>query len=196
MIRRNTWIVLGIFAILLAGAWLYQRSQNGEVAQATPTAGVSLLFEPGERTITALRISNNEGTSVAMTLDPAGVWELAEPGGEPADENRVQSAVSQAGQLRILAPVESAIDRGTIGLDPAQYTVEVTYSDGVEAKAYFGDETPTASGYYAYLQDNQRLQVVNKFSVDSLLALLTDPPIAVPTSLPTLENEIPPTENP
>lgn len=196
MIRRNTWIVLGIFAILLAGAWLYQRSQSGADADATPTAGVSLLIEPGGRTISALQISNKEGTSVSMILDPAGVWELVEPGGEPADENRIQSAVSQAGQLRILAPVQSEIDLGTIGLDPAQYTIEITYSDGNEATAYFGDETPTASGYYGYLQDNRQLQIVNKFSVDSLLELLTDPPIAVPTSLPTLENESTPTESP
>lgn len=195
MIRRNTWILLGIFVILLVGAWLFQRDNQDEEAQTTPTEGVSLLFEIGERTITAIRIADNQDNAVAVMLNSDGSWELVVPEGEPGDEARIASAVSQAEQLRVLSPVESELDLGTIGLDPAQYTIEVTYSDGSEETAYFGDETPTGSGYYAYMQDNEQLQVVNKFSVDSLLDLLNDPPIAAPTT-PAPESVVTPTASP
>jgi len=181
MIRRSTWITLAIFGLVLATAVVIQQTQQRQAAQATPTAGLEVLFEVEGSDIIALRITSAEGDVVAVQRAEGGEWTLSEPENAPADQDRVGSAITQAESLRVLSTLEEEPDAGVIGLEPPQYQVTITLGDGGRQTALVGSETPTGSGYYARLQDGP-LRVVNKSSLDLLLELLTDPPVAATAS--------------
>ena len=44
MIRRSTWVILGLFALSLAAFWYLQYRGEQEVAETTPTAAPQYVF--------------------------------------------------------------------------------------------------------------------------------------------------------
>jgi Domain of unknown function (DUF4340) len=187
MIRRSTLILLGIFLILVLVAFFIQRSQDREGNEATPTPGVTLLIDTGGKTITGMRITASDGDLLELIKDAGGGWELVNLPDEAADETRIESAISNIEGLRVLSELESPPDLDVIALDPAAYSLTITLDDGSEIEAFIGAETPTQSGYYAR-QNGDKVVVVNGFNIDSLLELLSEPPI-LKTPTPSSEPE-------
>jgi hypothetical protein len=83
-----------------------------------------------------------------------------------------------------------------IGLEEPEYTLTLTFKDGLERTAEIGVITPTESGYYVRNPAGD-VVIISKFSLDTLLGLLSNPPYLetptpspVPTETPTA---LPPT---
>ncbi len=185
MIRRTTWILVAIFVVLIAVAWILQRSSNSSEAGATPTSEVSYLFNTGDHSIVEMRISNAAGDAVEMKMNPDGSWNLVQPQDKEADTSRIESGISQAEGLQVVSSLDTGLSLDVIGLDPAAYEISVIYEDASSQLALIGDKTPTGSGYYAKLVDGP-IQIVSPFSMDGILDLLKDPPIQ-PTPTPSTE---------
>ena len=190
MIRRSTWITLGIFAIVVVAAVIIRQTEERVAAQVTPTPGLTYLFDVGDSSIIALRVTDSSEDSVAVQRAEDGSWSLVQPAGEQADQERIDSLVSQAQTLRVVTALDTQPDLAAVGLDQPQYHLSITLADGQNQVAEIGDSTPTGSGYYARLQGGA-MQVVSKSGVDSLVGLLSDPPIA-----PMRTPEITSTETP
>lgn len=194
MISRTTWILLGIFLILLVVLFALQRSGSLGKAEVTPTEETAFLFDLQDKPITGLRIIDRTGKSVEMQKVAGSIWTLVKPEGEPADTGRIASAIEQAGSLRILATLESALKLDTIGLNPAAYQIVITLDDERQQTAFIGNLTATGTGYYGYVEGRPEV-VVEKVNIDSLLSLLTDPPIfktPAPSPLPEMTPTIQP----
>ena len=173
-------------------AFIYQQTRQDVLAEATPTAGLTYLFDAQGSEVIGLRITDAEGNSVAVQRGEGGEWELSEPEGEPADQARIESAAALVGTLRVLSTLEQEPEAEVIGLNPAEYRLAITLANGASQEALIGSETPTGSGYYARLEGGP-LQVANKTSVDSVLELLSNPPIS---ATPTAEIEVTETVEP
>jgi len=187
MIRRTTWILLGIFLILLVVLLFLQRSGPKGEAETTPTEAVTFLFDPQGKSITGLRIADGTGHAVEVQKVAGSIWTLLEPVGEQADTGRIESAIEQAGSLRVLATLETALELDTIGLNPAAYQITITLDNEQQQTAFVGNLTATQSGYYAFLLGQPEV-VVDKINIDGLLELLTNPPIMrTPTPPPAAE---------
>jgi hypothetical protein len=169
MIRRSTWVTLGIFAIVLVAAIIIRQTGQKAAADATPTPGSAYLFSAQDSAIIGLRITDTDENSVAVQRAEDGSWSLIQ-------------LVSQAESLRVVSTLDTRPELTAIGLEPPQYRVAVTLADGQQQAAEIGSTTPTSSGYYARLEGGD-LQVVSKTGLDSLVGMLTDPPIA-PTPTP------------
>jgi hypothetical protein len=182
MIRRSTWVTLGIFAIVLVAAIIIRQTEQKVAADATPTPGSTYLFSAQDSSIIGLRISDNDEDSVAVQRAEDGSWSLIQPEGEQADQDRIDSLVSQAESLRVVSTLDTQPELTAIGLDPPQYRLSITLADGQQQVAEIGNTTPTSSGYYTRLEGGE-LQVVSKSGLDSLVGMLTDLPIA-PTPTP------------
>ncbi|MEJ2353029.1 MAG: DUF4340 domain-containing protein [Anaerolineales bacterium] len=218
MIRRSTWVTLGIFAIVLVAAIIIRQTGQKAAADATPTPGSAYLFSAQDSAIIGLRITDTDENSVAVQraedgswslIQPEGEqadqdridslvvqraedgsWSLIQPEGEQADQDRIDSLVSQAESLRVVSTLDTQPELTAIGLEPPQYRLSITLADGQQQVAEIGSTTPTNSGYYARLGGGD-LQVVSKSGLDSLVGMLTDPPIA-PTPTPqTRSSETP-----
>lgn len=194
MIRRTTWILLGIFLILLVVLVFLQRSGPKGEGEATLTEAVAYLFDSQGKSIIGLRVTDGTGKAVEVQKVAGSIWTLIEPVGEQADTGRIESAIAQAESLRILATLETALELDTIGLNPAAYQITITLDDEQQQTVFVGNLTPTQSGYYAFLLGQPEV-VVDKINIDGLLKLLTDPPVMW-TPTPSLAPEMTPTIQP
>lgn len=188
MIRRSTWILVGVFILTLAVAYYLQRSERLAETQATPTPGIAYLFDGLAGEIQNLRISAASGENLEVEGGPEGDWRLVEPAGGQADVARIDSAVSQVQNLRIVSEMENPPPVDQVNLDPPAYRLSVTTADGQEYVAFIGDVTTIQSGYYAH-RDGGPVVVVSKPAVDSLIGLLETPPVVAETPAPTGESD-------
>jgi hypothetical protein len=191
MIRRNTWIVLGVLVVLLAVAYYLPQTKGAEDAEdvegAVPTSPASqALLEARFDRMVGLEIEDNTGQRVNLTL-VEGAWILAEPEVEEIqmDLGQINSAVNQVASLQVVTTLESDLVPALIGLEEPAYTITLTFDDDQEIFIYVGSETTTSSGYYVQVA-GEPAKVVSKFSIEPLLALVSDPPV-LPT--PTAEIE-------
>jgi hypothetical protein len=198
MIKRNTWILLGIFVIVLAFAIYYQNSTKNASSNATPTPGTTAIFNNvDEKSINTLRIEDTSGKAVALGRDASGVWVVTEPKGGPTDVTQAETAVTQILALQSISSLDPISDLGIFGLSKPSYTVTITMNGGQKYVLLIGDVTPTKNGYYVRL-NQEAPDIVNKDSVDAMLKMLSNPPFkATPTSAssgtPTLGSETPAT---
>jgi hypothetical protein len=187
MIRRSTWIVLAVFVVVLAAAVLIERSQPAaDEAEATPVATEANLLPVTFSEISGLRLEETAtGQVVELALDEEGTWQLSQPQPGPADSTEVESSLSALTTLRVQTSLEPAASLAIFGLAEPAYRLSLETAEGETLTLLVGDQTPTASGYYVQVNDGPP-QVVSKFSLDSFLRMLVEPPFQ-PTPTPEVE---------
>jgi hypothetical protein len=187
MIRRSTWILLGLFALVLAFAWGLQRFQSQRQASITPTAaaGDQQLLDIQGSAVASLSVENDRGQSLVLGRDTAGLWTILEPqGGGETDTGRAESAITQLLSLRSQYALEMPDNLEDYGLLTPAYTLTLALNGGEKHVILVGKEAPVVSGYYIRL-DGGLPQVVSKFSLDPVLEMIAEPPYA-PTATPAL----------
>jgi hypothetical protein len=181
MIKRTTWIVVAVFLAVLGAAVYIQRqplAPETALTEAAPTAAAPLanLLPVTMSEISGLRLEETAtGDAVELRLDEQGAWQLLEPPEGPADASEVESFLSTLTNLRVQTSLEAAPDLSVFGLAAPAYRLSVETAGGETLTVLVGDQTPTASGYYVRVDGNLP-QVVNKFSLDSFLRILAEPP--------------------
>ena len=175
MIRRST-VVYIVILLVLAGAYYYlnSREQPADIELTMePGSEASYLFTAEEGTPISIRIESKSGATVEVARGEDNAWELTEPIEAKAEQGAAEAAASQITTMRILDTVPD-VDPGIIGLDEPEYLLTVKFSGGGERMVDVGVITPTESGYY--VRDADKIVVVSRSAIDSLLRLLTNPP--------------------
>jgi hypothetical protein len=186
MIRRNTWILLALFVVLLGAVWFIQRSKTINGVTSTPISVENFLFKNISESITSLRVQDTKSNVVVLDRDPSGSWILKEPAGKPTDAGLAEQTMSQLASLSAVTEITQTQDLNAYGVATPVYTITVTLSGGLQRTALVGNETPTSSGYYV-LVDKSSLVIVSKYGMDAFLNVLSNPPILVtPTVTPGL----------
>lgn len=185
MIRKPTWIVLLIFAVLLAAVLLWQRSQDQKSAEATPTAAEAAerqyLFDI-EGEIASLRIERVGEKSVELVRGQDGEWTLIGSPDLALDSAALDSLAGQLAALPLVSTLQNIPEMEALGLNPPSYRILVVLQNGSQLVAAVGKATPTGSGYYV-LSSDRRVYIANEFSLQSLLDLVDNPPY-MPTPYP------------
>jgi hypothetical protein len=183
MIRRNTWIALGVFAALLALAvfWddipLLSDAGEEELQIATPQSMPLLIFDPVS--VESLRIKDNEGNTAIYRRADEGLWKMVAP--EPVDPDKiapgvVDQALYQMLGWQALSSIEAITELEAVGLAAPLYRITLFLQGAEDLHIDVGDQTVTGSGYYLRI-DNQQPEIVATYSVESLLSLLKTPPL-------------------
>jgi hypothetical protein len=182
VIKRNTWIMLAVLAVVLAVAYVSQNQPQKASGAPTPTPGdVSFFTDVSEKSITTLRIEDASGKAVVLGRDAAGLWLVTQPKGGPTDVAQAETAVSQLLALQSISPLDPTSDPGIFGLGKPAYTLTLTLEGSQKYVLLIGDVTPLGNGYYVRLNQNAP-DIVNKGSIDALLGLWSHPPfVATPT---------------
>lgn len=176
--KRPTWILLTIFAAL-AGLLFYLNRQKGasqeDLEFETETSQpVEFLFTDESGIPMGIEITDTDGNVVEMVRNEEGTWLLKQPTETEANQGMAEASASQVTALRILSTLDLAPEYA--GLVPPSYLVTVKFSSGESFTVDIGDLTPTQSGYYARMAMNDKIHVISKSGVDSLLTLLSNPP--------------------
>ena len=180
MIRRSTWILLVLFAVSLAGAWLWQRSEEQKAEQEpTPTAR-AMLLELDTPQIRDIKIENAQGARLYLRRIGGGSWIMTEPERQNLDSQIMAGKLDQIVLMSALNTLTDPPGAAQIGLEPPAYIITVTDEDGRDHKLEVGAVTPTQSGYY--LRMNGVVYVVSNINIDELVGMMANPPIEVPTA--------------
>lgn len=189
MIRRTTWIVLVLFILVLAAAVFWQRRQDQQTAETTPTPAAAYLIDMNGRQVNRIQLSSSQGQRFEVEKGLDGSWMVVEPSGNKADQARIDQLISDLGALQVSTKLDTSPGLESLGLNPAKYQILVGFEDGSPATVYVGDKTPTQNGYYAYRQGDQ-VAVVEAFGMESILDTLNSPPIMNTPALVTPPGEI------
>lgn len=196
-------------AAVAVGVLLYfnNREEPADIAVTVePQDVVTYLFNAEDGVPTGIRIEAKTGEVVEVLKSADGAWELIQPLEASADAASVEAAASQITTLQIEDTIPD-LDLEIVGLNDPEYTLIVTFGD-VERKAEIGVITPTESEYYVRSPKGD-VVIVDKFSLEGLLGLLTNPPYLetptpsatatetpLPTSTPEADTPTPATSTP
>jgi hypothetical protein len=187
MVKRQTWILVAVFVAMIALAIFWTTYQNN-YRQSHPTPSPTpqqYLFTLDETAIASLKIvSNVDGKTVMVGRDANGQWSLLEPKADYTDIANVEAAVTQLASLQVLLTLDTTDNLADYGLDNPVYTITINVNGGQQYIAQIGHSTATSNGYYV-LTPGGLPQIVSKTSIDAVLKLWQNPPIATPTVTPT-----------
>ena len=191
MIRRPTWIVLGVFAVLVLGVFLWQRyGVKEESVEPTPTTAlISLVFDLGDQTIASYQILDAQGNSISFGHDPtSNVWVVKDQPAELAYSTQIETVAGNLAFLLVDTALATQPPLDSMGLDHPSYSITLFLDNGEQSSLHVGNVTPTGSGYYARVDDGPAM-VIAKTDVDVVINLLKTPPLAAtytPTVTPTM----------
>lgn len=174
MIQRNTWILLGVFAITLLAAWYFQRGDPTTVSaqKATPTSESpqALLQALPEQEIVSLEIQTSKGELTELARTKIGGWTLKDHPGVQVDPGKVEELLSELTAIRVVTTLANTPSLKDLGLDDPNTTITITGAQAWQKVLQFGVESPTGSGSYARLDAGPPV-IVNQESLDRILEL-------------------------
>ncbi len=182
MIRKTTWVLVVIFAVLLGSVWFIPWWQ-GRNPQPAPTASATAHpILPGA--IVQLTVSGSGGMKVVTEKSPdPGKWNVLEPTGLVFDPTKVQDAISfmQGAKIQTELSTQPPID--AVGLAEPKNIIIAKLDNGSEVVLNVGNSTPTGSGYYAQIP-GQPMFIISKGDIDPAIGLLTAgvPPVTPSTT--------------
>ncbi len=185
MIRRNTWITLGVFVVLLGFAvwWTRFRPEGAASAEATPTQAP--LWEVGADQILGIVVEDlTTGETVDLELQDDGTWVVNQPEEGSITSDRAQQAVDWLAAPRPRTTIPNPGDLLAFGLTEPVNRVTVRLRDGSSRVLEVGAETPTGTTRYVQLPGRPDVLVVSVYGLDDVLGLLTDVP-PTPTATAT-----------
>lgn len=197
MFRKNTLILIAVFAVLLTAMLLLQRNkqQNPTLPESdVPTLPPpTYLFDFTSENITSILIEGEDGQVVELQKDADGVWLLLQPPTLPegTNQNTITSALYQVGTVRILSELTVPPALDAIGLVQPGNAITFTLDSGETVKVDIGAASPTGNGYYVRV-NGASPKLADKFLFDQLTGFLTTPPL-VPTPVLTTTLSVTPT---
>jgi hypothetical protein len=205
--RLRMLIVLAAIAVVVIGLYIYLSSGNAFDQLAAQLEGeetpfptpVVLLEETAGDSVTAFTVTNNEtGESLEAALQD-GVWVVvAAPEGTDTDLSvdtfRLENAAGTLLSTTSITTLEDVTGLAQYGLESPAYTIEFETALAREQTLFVGDLNPGGMMYYVQVPDDDRVFMVNQFSLNSVTGLVDEPPFVIPT--PDLEAGITPIAEP
>ena len=194
MIKRSTWILLVILALVVGAYFVIKAKISGASTESIPTAlGDNFLLTQADGRLLSIRISDKHGKVVQMQRDTSGTWIVTLPTTGAADQSLAEAAETQVDALRIVTTLNNQLNLVEAGLVSPAFSIELIFSNALKHTIQVGPMTPTNSGYYIRF-DSQNVYVVSQAGIDALLNLLTSPPFAATqTAMPPSDATVIPT---
>jgi hypothetical protein len=183
MIRRNTWITLAVFVVVLAfGIW-WTRFRPEGVASADATPTQTALWEVDAGQIVGILVEDlTTGETVDLELHEDGTWVVNLPEGGSITSERAQQAVDWLAAPRPRTSIPDPGDLLDFGLAQPVNRVTIHLRDGSTRVLEVGAETPTGTTQYVRVPGQAGVLVVTKYGLQDVLGLLED---VLPTPTPT-----------
>lgn len=187
MVRRSTWILLGVLAATVVVYAGWQRFAPAP-ALATPTGAPASPWAVLPEQVESIRIANLAQPAVVVAKrDPQEGWHMLAPEVGAADVGRIEAALAGVLAPSVRQTIDGETDLESFGLAPAHYRLTLLLVDGTARSMDVGALDPTGSGYYAQVPGEDRVLLVNRFSLEDLLGMTESPPYPLATETPAVE---------
>lgn len=182
MIRRNTWLALGILALVATLALLISRPRGNEVEALTPTPKPFWSVESSE--IVGLTIEDTRAAStIELERHPEDLWRSVRPEGGAVDAARVERSVGWLASPSPRAQIMQVNDLSEFALDPPQYVIEVRLASGERLIFSVGRESPTGGSRYVLAPGIEEVFIVSNLGLDEVLTLPSELGAVEPTQV-------------
>lgn len=195
MIRRSTWILLLVLAVLVAFTLYFQKYQGKKQensATATPTVVKADLLSVDISTVSEITISDSAQSQISFYRNPAtSQWVITDVPVEQADSFQIESVLAQLFSIQVLETLTQSPPLDSISLAIPAYSITIKKSDGTQSVVDVGSATAIGSGYYVRVDGNQ-IVIVDKTVMDTVLGMLATPPLvatSTPETTPSGNNE-------
>ena len=170
MIKRNTWILLLVFAVVLATAITLQKT-NLLAPQVSPTATPApSLLNFANDSLSEITLTNSTGLKVDSQLEN-GQWSIVSPPGLVISQGNMQQIISELNGISVQSKLLSPLPLESTGLQVPTYTLTMKYASGQTHTFKVGSLTATNSGYYVQVDSNDAV-IVNQSGIDNIIELL------------------------
>ena len=196
--KKSTWIILGIFAVLLAAFFLYPEITPSEEEPAEPTATPHVLQSLDDQALSSIIYHSLDGETIQLDKVDTLSWTVATHPDGIVTAGNVEEILSYLSELQILSEVSDEKDLAEVGLDEPQQSIVFIYEDGSEYTLEFGNLTVLGDGYYALI-NGQDIIVLPDGGIDQLGALfdsIIHPPTPTPEFSETPSETLEPSSTP
>lgn len=163
---RNA-IILVVVAALLVGAYFFISSRKTTDNNTNNTSDIVKFSDYTSDQIESVKLENADGTFVIVKKDDN--WTLSTPTDIAADSSVLSSIVINASSISVDKLIEGdAKDLSVYGLDKPNVVVTVKPKEGDEIVIDIGSKTPTNSGYYAKLHNENNVYILSSYTGDRL----------------------------
>jgi hypothetical protein len=180
MIRRSTWIWLGLLAVALLAAYYLQfvREPAADSLETSEPVSTQFLFDGIEAAeVASLTITGEGGKTLEIHRDDQGLWNVTQPEGGTTDQAQVDALVSQVLTMQTMVTLNPVDDLEVYGLMQGSSVITLVLNGGQEHILHIGDLAPTNNGYYVRV-DGEAPTVASSFNIDQVLNFLDNPPFA------------------
>lgn len=185
MIRRSTWIFLGLFALALAVMWVLQAREDQTVLTSTPTTTPARIFTANSAQPVEIHLTGGQGEVLELIDRGVDGWQIIDPPLGAADASQVNTLITSLLSLQVAAELDPAPSDEAMGMTTPSYTIQLTWMDGQVQVLTVGSQTPTSSRYYARV-DGGVAVLISLYSLSEVQNMLTTPPtLAALTPEPT-----------
>lgn len=184
MVRRSTWILLGVLGVLALAYFAWERFAPDD-AEA-PTATAEILWTVMAEQVDTVRVVDLQGRRVVLARrDPDLGWRLVSPVAGAGDSGAIEMGVASLTSPGVRQRIADPGDLAAFGLAPAAYRVTLILRDGTARSADVGELDPTGSVYYVIVPGAMDIVMVSRFALEEALGWLAEAPLAQPTVGPT-----------
>jgi hypothetical protein len=200
MVKRSTWIMIALLAVLAGLAYYLQQPDNlikkaFPSATGTPTAEpLGTLLSPTDAPLNSISVQGADGHSAVIERTNTGWLLLIDGESVPADQAAAEQIASQAPTVRLVETIKTATPDtlSAFGLDKPAYIYKLNVAGGKFVTFKIGNTTLSGSGYYLQKEDGSVVVIDN--GIDLVLGLLRQPPYKftpTPSSVPVTETPTP-----
>ena len=195
MVRKQTWILLIIFALLLGGTFYLQKNPlpNNEALTPSPTTSPKLLEGWEGSDIVWMELKENQASPIQIVQDQQGNWSLesgaaADAGKVVVETGKAEQLRTEIAEMRATATLPASYQLEAIGLNALTRSLSIRDAQGKQITINIGKTDPTNSGYYVQV-GTQAPVVVNKYTLEGIIDLfngvLPTPGQETPTVTPS-----------
>jgi hypothetical protein len=173
MIRKQTWLLVGIFALLLGLAFYLRQNPLVNSASITPTPTDPVVMLAGWQSgdITWIEYKNSQESVIELTRNELGAWVLGAEDPQTAEAGKAEQIRSQIANIRVMSYMDPGYDLEALGLKTPERILSIRDAQGRKVEMHFGRLTPTGTGYYVQV-DGQAPHIVSKYGADAIFDLL------------------------
>jgi hypothetical protein len=166
MVKKSTWVVIIIFAMLVVALVLVEKYPVGPLkGTPTPTQQPALLDSSLKAQISSIEVQSGTGS---FSLEKAGdTWVFSNNRSVTVMQSAANEMVDVLFSLDTKSVVDPTTPMETMGLTKPSTIFTINMQDGTAQTIAIGDSTPTSSGYFAQINQDSPL-VLSTYAVESL----------------------------
>jgi len=185
--KKNTWIILGVFIVVLVGFLLLQNVEIDSTETPEPTSTPApALRSFDDQDLKAIVLEKSGSQTIKLEKIDTLEWIITtHPDGQVTAGN-VEEILSYLSNLELISILSSTPSLEEIGLDEPVNTLRFEYEDGTSYTITIGMVTTLNDGYYAQVDDYEMAVVLPLYNIDLVISLMNNATLP-PTPTPTVE---------